>query len=101
MAAVRCTHCADVVSDHEPGVSSVIVDGQLFHPGCAPRTWTEHTARCTVCHDLFRVSAEAIHMVRTNLDAEGQSDAEIAATMEFCLECVDGHILPGEKAGLN
>lgn len=36
MKRVPCAECGQSVEDYEPGVSSVTVDGLLYHPACAP-----------------------------------------------------------------
>jgi hypothetical protein len=62
-------------------------------------TWTEHTFTCTGCNRLARACQETIDMIRRDCFTEGQSDAEIAAGLDFCFACVDGMLLEGEHPG--
>lgn len=98
---LHCPQCENVVSDHAPGVSSVIVDGQHYHPGCRPRTWTAFVSVCRACDDRFRVSQEAIDETREAMDVEADTDSDIAESFDLCLQCCSGEIVAGEKDGLN
>lgn len=91
------------------------------------RTWTTHTFRCTRCGHLCYARQEAIDEARRDIYGEPVKigrpiqrpfdqnddlvgtvpgiggggwieDAEIAAGFDFCLACVDGVQLPGERA---
>lgn len=59
--------------------------------------WTEHTFRCTSCGWTVRASKEAIAEMRRDNDVEGRTDAEVAASFDFCIECIDGEHYAGEK----
>lgn len=59
-------------------------------------TWTEHTFTCTSCKRLTRASQEVIATLRRDENWEGKSDAEIAASLDFCVRCVDGEEHEGE-----
>jgi hypothetical protein len=60
--------------------------------------WTDHTARCTYCSRLFRVSVDALAQARwdyDNFDGEGD-DAALANGFDYCLACVTGDVVEGE-----
>jgi hypothetical protein len=61
-----------------------------------PRTWTEHTSNCRFCYRDFYISREAIDELRNFDEYKDQSDAEIAATMDVCLGCLEGTDIEGE-----
>lgn len=50
--------------------------------------FTEHTFVCTVCKRTARALAIAIAMMRRYEDCEGRTDAELAASLDFCLGCL-------------
>lgn len=57
LRVVACPVCEAPVQDYEPGVSSLIVGGLLFHPGCAPidEREVENTPRRLSAPELMRV----------------------------------------------
>lgn len=59
------------------------------------RTWTKHTFPCRGCGELCRASQEAIDTNRSS--GHGAGDADIAASIDICLECLTGEAVPGEK----
>ena len=36
---ILCPDCEERVEDYEPGVSSVTLNGQLWHPACGRKEW--------------------------------------------------------------
>ena len=60
-------------------------------------TWTEFTSKCRGCGDSFRVSKEAIESVRKDCGYDTETDAEVADSIDFCLQCVEGVVVEGEK----
>lgn len=67
----------------------------------AKHTWTAHTFYCHCCHRVARASAEAIASEREHSDCDGMTDADIAASFDYCLECCDGVIHEGEHVNAN
>ncbi len=63
----RCGSCASVVSDHDPGVSSIYQDGLVFHPECAP-------VEPTPLHSYARASGERVEIT---IDEQGAFVARV------------------------
>lgn len=64
---------------------------RMFH-----RTWSVYMPTCSSCGEVFRVSLEAIKEMRES-GYEHEDDEYLANSMEFCLLCVSGIDVPGEK----
>lgn len=60
--------------------------------------WSEHTFRCSLCKRTCRVDEAVIAQFREDYawDSPDPSDAEVAASLEFCLWCVENDLIPGE-----
>ncbi len=72
---------------------------QTVNSAGAVTTFTDHVSRCHGCWLDFRVSAEAIAHTRTadGPEAAGDSDAEVANRIDYCLLCAREVVAVGEK----
>lgn len=64
------------------------------------RTWTKYAFTCQDCKQLCYASQEAIDEARKDCGYGPElTDAEVAE-FDFCLSCLEGQLIPGEKVAL-
>lgn len=70
-------------------------------PTTTPSAFSPHTARCQRCHERFRVTHMQIATLRQDYVTDpAATDAQVAAMTDFCLGCLTGAPVEGEKDGL-